>query len=134
MSHRTIQPDGLFDARPMGYSHAVESRGSRLIHCAGQVAWTPDFETVGAGDLATQTRQALANLQTVLKAADADIEDLVRLRMFVVAYTPEKMADIAGALTAFFTGREPPANTLIGVQALAHPAFLIEIEGLAQTD
>jgi enamine deaminase RidA (YjgF/YER057c/UK114 family) len=83
---------------------------------------------VGAGDLATQTAQVFRNLRKVLAHAGASPADVVRMRTYVVDYTPDKFAIIAPAIAAFFGDALPSTNTLIGVQALALPEFLIEVE------
>jgi enamine deaminase RidA (YjgF/YER057c/UK114 family) len=132
MPARRLNPPELYTAVEYGFSHAVESAGPRLLHCAGQVAWDRDHVLVGEGDLAAQTDQALANLRAVLAAAGATPADVVRLRTYVVDHTPDKLGVIGPALGAFYGDAEPAANTLIGVQALALPGFLIEIEATAQ--
>jgi enamine deaminase RidA (YjgF/YER057c/UK114 family) len=53
---------------------------------------------------------------------------VVRLRTYVVNHTPNKLHAICAEISAFYDGALPGANTFIGVQALALPDFLIEIE------
>jgi len=126
-----LNPPDMYDSLQYGFSHAAISPPGRLIHCAGQVAWNARGEIVGPGDLALQAQQALRNLGRVLAAAGAGPADVVRLRTLVVAHTPDKLEPITRALTAFFGDVPPAPNTLIGVQALALPDFLIEIEATA---
>jgi enamine deaminase RidA (YjgF/YER057c/UK114 family) len=131
MASERINPPDLYTAVEYGFSHAVASTGGRTIHCAGQVAWDREHNLVGVGDLAAQAAQALANLRTVLAAAGATPAEVVRLRTYVVAYDPDKLPVIGRALADFYAGVEPAANTLVGVDALALPGFLIEIEATA---
>jgi enamine deaminase RidA (YjgF/YER057c/UK114 family) len=126
-----LNPPDLYTAVEYGFSHATLSRGGTTIHCAGQVAWDRDHRLVGEGDLAAQCAQALANLRAVLAAAGATPADVVRLRTYVVDHTPDKLGTIGPALAAFYGDALPAANTLIGVQALALPGFLVEIEATA---
>jgi len=121
----------LYNSVQFGFSQAVRQRGGDTLHLAGQVAWDKDGKVVGAGDLAVQTRQALANLREVLAAAGATPADVVRLRTYVVDHSPDKLAPVLGELGAFYAGALPAANTFIGVQALALPEFLVEIEATA---
>ena len=130
--NRKINPSTMYDAVEYGFSHAVESTAGRLVHLAGQVAWDKDRSVVGAGDLAAQAMQCVENLRAVLADVGATPADVVRLRTYVVDHTPEKLAPIGAALAAFYGNGLPAANTLIGVQALALPDFLIEIEATAQ--
>ena len=66
-----INPETLYDAVGYGFSHATVQDGGKTIHLAGQVAWDAQCNVIGGGDLAAQTRQALANLKEVLAAAGA---------------------------------------------------------------
>lgn len=131
MSNRKINPAGLYDAVGYGFSHAALQDGGRTLHLAGQVAWDKDGALVGAGDLAQQTRQALANLKAVLAEAGATPADIVRLRTYVVDHNPDKLGPVLGEVAAFYDGATPAPNTFIGVAALALPDFLVEIEATA---
>lgn len=131
MTRRAINPDTLYPSTGLGFSHAIEQAPGRTLHLSGQVAWDAKGELVGAGDVLAQTRQALANLKQVLNASGATPADVVRIRTYVVNHSPALLADICGLIGAFYEGAEPAANTFIGVQALALPEFLIEIEATA---
>ena len=134
MAREAINPEDMYNAVQFGFSHAVAHTGSRTIECAGQVAWDEDCNLVGEGDLAAQTAQAFRNLGKVLAHAGATPADVVRMRTYVVGHTPEKLAVIGPAIQAFYGDVTPPANTLIGVETLAIPEFLIEIEVTAVVD
>lgn len=132
MSRRqAINPPALYDSLPFGFSQAALQTGGRTLHLAGQVAWNEKRELVGPGDLVAQTRQALANLRQVLAACGATPKDVVRLRTYVVHHGPEKLGPVSAELIAFYEGADPAPNTWLGVQALALPEFLIEIEATA---
>ena len=131
MKRKAINPDSMYQSLPFGFSHAVEQNSGRTLHLAGQVAWNSAGELVGPGDLATQARQALANLKAVLAEVGAMPADVVRLRTYVVNHTPDKLGPITAEIAAFCRAAAPAANTLIGVQTLAMPEFLIEIEATA---
>jgi len=134
MTRTAINPSTLYQSVPFGFSHAVEQHGGRTLHLSGQVAWDKDCQVIGAGDVVAQTRQALANLKAVLAAAGATPADVVRLRTYVVGHTPDKLGPVCAEIAAFYEGAEPAANTFIGVQALALPDFLVEIEATAALD
>ena len=126
-------PSGL--STPRGYTHVVSASGSRTVYIAGQVSLDSRGEVVGRGDLRAQTRQVLENVRLALAGAGATLRDVVKWNTYVVdfqaaAHLPilrEVRGEILGDIT-------PPASTLIGVQALADPAFLIEIEAIAVVD
>ncbi|CAN5513593.1 RidA family protein [soil metagenome] len=128
MTRTAINPGSMYASVPFGFSHAVEHRGGRSLHLSGQVAWDKDCNLIGGTDVIAQTRQVLANLREVLAAAGATPADVVRLRTYVVGHTPDKLGPICGEIAAFYGEAVPAANTFIGVQALALPDFLIEIE------
>ena len=128
MPREAINPSSMYKSTHFGFSHAAKSREGVTVHCAGQVAWNENGEVVGEGDLAAQTAQVLQNLKTVLAEAGAGPDDVVRMRTYIVGHTPDKPETVCGAISAFYGDAEPAANTLIGVQALALPDFLIEIE------
>jgi enamine deaminase RidA (YjgF/YER057c/UK114 family) len=54
--------------------------------------------------------------------------------MFIVGFSREVAAQAAVPVAKFFAGIDPPASTWIGVQALMHPAFLVEIDAVAVID
>ena len=89
-----------------------------------------ELKLVGEGDVAAQAEQALANLGHSLAAASATPADVTMLRTYIVDYRVEQAAKLAPHFERFFQGR-PPATTRVGVQALAAPGLLIEIEAVA---
>jgi enamine deaminase RidA (YjgF/YER057c/UK114 family) len=126
-----LNPSSLYNSVQFGFSHAVRQKGGDTLHLSGQVAWDKEGKVVGVGDLAAQTRQALSNLREVLASAGATPADVVRLRTYVVNHSPDKLGPVLGEIGAFYAGALPAANTFIGVQALALPDFLVEIEATA---
>ncbi len=134
MSNNRINPEALYASVPMGYSHAVKSDGKVTIHCSGQVAWDKNNNLVGEGDVGAQAQQVLANLKTVLQDSGAQVSDIVRLRTYVVNNNPSLLEPIGMAIGEFYGDTMPAANTWIGVQSLALPEFLIEIEATAVID
>ena len=132
MCAQRINPDGLYNSVEFGFSHASISAPGQMLHLAGQVAWDKDCTVVGGTDLGAQARQCLANLQAVLADQGLGPADLVRIRTYVVDHSPDKLGPITEALMGFYGDVVPAPNTLIGVQALALPDFLIEIEATAQ--
>jgi enamine deaminase RidA (YjgF/YER057c/UK114 family) len=131
MANQKINPETLYNAVQFGFSHAALQEGGRTLHLAGQVAWDGAGNLVGPGDLAAQTAQALANLKAVLAAVGATPANVVRLRTYVVNHSPDKLGVVLGQFGGFYGDATPAPNTFIGVQALALPDFLIEIEGVA---
>ena len=115
---------------PETYSQVVTAEGGRLVFVAGQVALDREGNLVGDGDLSEQVRQASRNIKTALEAVGAQLADIVKITTFVVGHRPEFLPIIADA-RRMELGDLRPASTLIGVQALARPEFLVEIEAIA---
>lgn len=130
MPHVSIQPEDLFSSAPYGFSQVVVSRGEQTIYCAGQTANDKELNVIGVGDLEAQLRASLENVGIALKAGGAGFGDVVCTRVYVVDYTSDYLGVISSVMSDFF-GDNLPANTLIGVQALALPEFLCEIEATA---
>jgi len=124
-----IAPAGLHKA--VGWSHVVKATASTTIYVSGQTGRTLDGKFLSG--LKEQAEQAYENLRLALVAAGAAPKDVVKEVLFVVDYTPEKGALIWPARSKLW-GREFPASTLLGVQALASPEVLLEVEATAVLD
>jgi enamine deaminase RidA (YjgF/YER057c/UK114 family) len=86
---------------------------------------------VGKGDLKAQVARVYENLATCLKSAGVTFDDVVKMNTYVVNLKPEDLAIIREVRSTYLSKEHPPASTLIGVQALAGPDYLIEIEAIA---
>ena len=106
----------------VGYSRAV--RVGQHIHVAGSTAMTPDG-IVGAGDAYVQTLQALRTIAVAVEDAHAEMEDVVRTRIYVTDIG--RWEEVARAHGEVF-GDIRPAATMVEVRALIDPAMLVEIE------
>jgi enamine deaminase RidA (YjgF/YER057c/UK114 family) len=132
MGVELINPDGL--PKPEAYAQVGVATGSRTVYVSGQVARDADGNSVGEGDLAKQTEQALMNIGTALDAVGGSFDDVAKLTIYVVDWSPDKMAALgAGAMQAAGRlGVDPvKPTTLIGVAALGEPDLLIEVEAIA---
>ena len=115
-----------------GFSDVVIASGQRHIFISGQVAFD-GTGVVGKGDIAAQTEQVMKNITLWLKASGASVDDLVKITIFVVDYTPEKRDLIQSVRDRHISADSGPASTLIGVSRLVSDEFLIEIEAQAIT-
>ena len=113
----------------IGFSRAV--RVGDTVYVSGTVAWGPDGKLVGRGDLYIQAKQAIANIETALRQADASLQDVVRTRIYVTDISRWEEAARAHR-EAFAEVR--PASSLLEVSRLASPEMLVEIEAVAVVD
>lgn len=129
MNIEHANPDGVFQAGV--YTHTVTVENAKLLFVSGQVSNDADGNLVGEGDLRAQMTQVLTNLRTVLAAHDADFNNVLKLTMFIVNYQYEDRAIIVETMKQVVDPARPPANTLVGVQSLARPGLMVEIEAVA---
>jgi 2-iminobutanoate/2-iminopropanoate deaminase len=112
MTRAAISSDTL--APPAGpFSPGV--RGGGLLFLSGQVAQDPATGKLIDGDVASQTHQILRNLAAVLAAAGKDLDDVIRVGVYLA-----DMADF-GAMNVAYRQHfsDPyPARTALGVAAL----------------
>jgi enamine deaminase RidA (YjgF/YER057c/UK114 family) len=124
-----MNPPGLPDAGPLGYSQVVMAPAGRLVFVSGQVAVSADGAPVPPG-VPAQLAIVLRNLSRALEAAGARPANVVSLRIYVVDLDPAQIPEMMAPVAAMFGG-QAPALTGIGVAALASPEFKIEIEAVA---
>jgi enamine deaminase RidA (YjgF/YER057c/UK114 family) len=115
----------------MGFQQAVEITDSqRTLYCSGQTSVDESGTPLHAGDMLAQVNQAMDNLETVLGAAGMNLSAVVRLNI----YTTDVDAfmgslETVGARMAEAGLRE--CSTLLGVQRLAFPELMVELEATA---
>ncbi len=131
MTLTLINPDDL--PTPTTYTHVVVASGSKMVFVAGQEPEDEHGNLVGAGDLASQARQVFANLGRALAAAGAGPDQVAKITIYVVRHRPEYLPMIEAARAALFRDHKP-ADTLVGVETLARPEYLIEVDAIAVID
>lgn len=97
--------------KPIGpYSQSV--RIGRLVHAAGQGADDPATGRLAGPDIEGQTRQCLRNLEEVLAASGASLDDVLRVGVFLA-----HREDFEGmnAVYGTFFGDPAPARTTVYV-------------------
>lgn len=130
-----VNPPSL--AKPAGYSHGIEVQGGKTLYIAGQVSLDKDGKLVGKGDLVAQFRQICENLKAVLLARAGQLNDIVKLTIFVLDKSAYKAsAREIGAVYREFFGRHYPAMTFLEVKGLYDDdqGCLMEIEAVAVVD
>ncbi|MFJ7255541.1 RidA family protein [Streptomyces sp. NPDC098085] len=135
MAITLVNPSGLPEI-PV-YRQVSIASGAKLVFIAGQVAWDAEGVTVGEGDLAAQVEQSYLNVGTALAEVGTSFDDVAKLTVYVVDWTPDKMPllleGIARASAKLGTTPKAPA-TLIGVATLDVPDHLVEVEATAIID
>lgn len=115
---------------PHGYSHTVTIPATaRLIYTSGQVGIPQDGSAVPT-TFAEQAKLAFANVKTCLEDAGATVQDIIKIKYFIVDHDDKKLEELGAILETFFGGRSPAA-TLLGIKNLATKDYLIEVECIA---
>jgi enamine deaminase RidA (YjgF/YER057c/UK114 family) len=114
-----------------GFNQAEVLEGQkRLVMCSGQTAVDAEGKPQHPGDMAAQLGAALDNLEAVLAGAGMTLSNLVRLNF----YTTDVDAFMQhGGVVGERLGAAQvmPPGTLLGVNRLAFPELLVELEGTA---
>lgn len=108
------------------YSQAIVA--GNLVFTAGQIALSPDTNTLVKGNVAVQVEQVLKNLKAIIKAAGADLSSVVRTTVYLTK--PEDFAPMNDIYKSYFKS-DPPSRVTVFVNSLPKGA-LVEIDAVAQ--
>ena len=112
---KAINPPSVWNSTAHGFSQAV--RVGETVYLSGQVSFAETLEE--------QAREAFVNVKTVLGAAGATLNDVVKVTMYS---TEEDAWNRTAELRAEFLPAPFPAVTMVIVKALASPQLKIEID------
>lgn len=115
----------------LGYNQAEIIEGaSRQLICAGQTSVDAEGNPQHAGDMRSQITLALDNLEAVLKAANMDLTNIIRLDIYATDVDElMKNFDVLGA--RFGSVGAAPPQSVLGVTRLAIPPLMFEISATA---
>lgn len=117
------------DSAPLAaghYSQAVVL--NRLIFVAGQLPIEPDTgRKLNDEPIEIQTRQALANVQAILRAAGSDLSHVLKTTVYIADIA---LWDRVNAAYAAVFGDHRPARAVVPTMPL-HFGLLVEIEAVA---
>ena len=119
-----INPPGV--PAPRGpYSPAV--RAGDFIFVSGQVPVNPATGQLINSDIATETRQVLNNIKSILEASGASMEDVVRCGVFLL--DGSEFAAMNAVYAEFF-GDARPARATVST-GFAVTGIRVEIDAIA---
>ena len=125
MPRETVKTAGCAPT-PAFFAQAVKVGST--VYVSGQLSRDAQGNIIGRGDMAAQTRQVIANIAEILRAAGGELRHVVKLTAFM---TDMDLAPQAWAVREEAFAAHPPASTGVQVMRLTHPDFLIEIEAVA---
>ncbi len=124
-----FEAEGVWKARGRGFQMGAVQGDGVVVHLTGQVAWSPDEEIVGPGDVAAQTRQVFENIRCLLAEVGGTLADIVAITTY---FTDRAQLPAIQAVRAevFAPGQEP-VSTSVMVAGLGHEDFLVEMTPIA---
>jgi enamine deaminase RidA (YjgF/YER057c/UK114 family) len=119
-----LNPSGLMDSRRFFSQVVVAPRGT-TVYVAGQTGYRVDrsIDPTKEG----QMEQAFANVKIALEAAQARLDQVVSITLYVVDYSEADLEPLARLTAAHFPSDRLPASTLVPVPRLARDGLLFEI-------
>ena len=116
MSKRPIHSDHA-PAAIGTYSQAIQT--GNLVFLSGQIPLDPTTMEIVEGDFSARARQVFTNLQAVVQAAGGELDQIVKLTVYLTDL--QDFATVNGVMAEFFT--EPyPARAALGVASLPKDA------------
>ena len=106
------------------YSQAIVTDG--FVFVAGQAAIDPKTNELQLGDVRSETRRTLSNIQAILEGAGSSMRDVIRVGVFL---SDIKDFDAMNEVYREFFPEDPPARTTVGVQL---PKIKVEIDCVAR--
>ena len=132
MAKQFVNPPGM---KALGkYTQVTLAQGGSIAFISGQIAVDSEGRVVGAGDIQAQAVQVFENLKLALQGAGATFADVVKLTVYIVGLTQEKRQAVADVRARYVSAEHPPAATMVGIDQLVQPEFLVEIEAIAALD
>lgn len=120
----TVNPSTLLDPTPFGYKHITLDTRNAVAYVAGQVAFSPGGQIVGT-TLNEQLVLTEENLRFALKALDADVQDIMRMNVFVKNFQQNQDLPV---LEPFLFRMGSPVDAVLGVTSLALDGLLVEVQ------
>ena len=112
-----------------GYSQVVKVGDT--IYLSGQVSHDEKGNLVGRADMEMQMRQCYSNIQRVLAHYGATMHNIVDEILFVTDMETALKAAVK-CRREIFAGTPVVASTIVQIQCLALPEYIIEIKCVAK--
>ena len=121
---RHLNPPGLMDSRRF-FSQVVVAPGGTTVYVAGQTGYRVDRSISPTKE--GQMKQAFDNVRIALEAAQARMDQVLSMTVYIVDYSEADLELLARCTAACFPPDRLPASTLVPVPRLARDELLFEI-------
>jgi 2-iminobutanoate/2-iminopropanoate deaminase len=111
-SRRVVQPETFPDT---GLPYSPGIRVGNTLYLSGQLGRDPKTAKLVPGGIEAETRQVLANLREVLRAAAMDFGDVVSVTAFLADFDD---FDAYNTVYREHFPKDPPARATVGVSRL----------------
>jgi len=111
------------------YSKAVVTTGGRTIYLAGVGAPFDEDHNSLAGNFNAQTHATFKKLKTNVELAGGSLADIVTMTVFIT--DSRYGTDFVEIRKAYFPDGNYPGSALIGIESLARPEMMVEIQAIA---
>src|SRR5437763_3838279 len=118
------------DVPPSSLPFSAGIRANGFLFTAGQVGTDPRTGAVAGPDVASQTRQAIANVQAILEAGGSSLDRLVKTTVFL---SDMRLFEQMNAVYRELIPEPRPGRSTVEAR-LARPELLVEIEAIAVSD
>jgi enamine deaminase RidA (YjgF/YER057c/UK114 family) len=128
---RIFNPEAM--AKPTaGYSQVAEVGEGKIVYIAGQIALDKSGNLVGKDDFRAQVQQVFENLKAAVEASGGDFHSVIKLNYYCAASVdPDQLPGLREVRDKYVNTANPPTSTLVFVQRLARPEWLIEVDAVA---
>ena len=107
------------------YSQAIVHQD--LVYVSGQLPINPKMANKHVGSIENQTKQALDNLETILKSAKSDRNHVLKVTVYI---SDIALWDRVNSVYAEFFEDHRPARTIVPTREL-HFGYQIEIDAIS---
>jgi 2-iminobutanoate/2-iminopropanoate deaminase len=111
-------------APSLPFSAGIRANG--FVFTSGQVGTDPRTGQVAGPDVASQTRQVIANVRAVLEAGGSSLDQLVKTTVFLADM---RLFEEMNAVYRELIPEPRPGRSTVEAR-LARPELLVEIEGI----
>jgi enamine deaminase RidA (YjgF/YER057c/UK114 family) len=123
------------EAKAQGLTGPVYSEGIQInasdharFYAAGCTGTDYNTGEVAGYEPKDQALQAMKNIKIIVERADARLEDIVRLRVYLTEAAFAKMDDVMDVIDDFFPNQPLPAITVTGISKVVRDIGNLEIE------
>ncbi len=100
-----------------------------FLFVSGNVAVNSSGGLVGGSDAEAQSRQVMTNIRTIVEAAGASMQDVVKITCFL---TDVNNYPGYGKVRSETWPNSPPASSTVIVAGLVRPEYLVEVEAIVR--